>query len=338
MTPSAIAEELPHYFEDRMTVFLKGAPGIGKSDVIRQTGKALGLEVRDWLRASQMDPTDVKGFPCPDAKANVIRWLPPNFLPQDKKSKGILFLDELTSGPVMVQAALYQLMLDRRVGDYVLPDGWFLVGAGNREIDRSIVNKMPAALANRMAHIDVEPNLDDWVRWANKNGVDEMTTAFLRFRPNLLHSFNPDSKEAAFPSPRTWVMADKIQKRNRPLERTAEMLKGVVGEAAANEYAAFLKVRHELPEIEDIFLNPTDTKVPAKPDVLFALTSMLDAHITKTDQFRTASKYVERLPKEFQVVFVKDQLYKRNDNPKYDIRTTSEYTAWARANHNLILA
>jgi hypothetical protein len=300
--------------------------------MIRQLGKNLGVEVRDTIRASQMDPTDVKGFPAPDAKKGIMRWLPPGFLPTDPKSSGILFLDELTSGAIAVQASFYQLMLDRRVGDYVLPDGWAVVAAGNREIDRSIVNRMPAALANRMVHIDYEVDVPSFVEWAMKNNIGAETIAFIRFREALLHNFNPDSKEAAFATPRTWEMADGV--RQLPIDSSdkLELLKGTVGEGPAAEYTAFCSMINQLPAPEEIAMDPLRAPVPEAPGAQYAVTTMLSIGTKTVDEWRTNMLYMARMPTEFQVVYVRDLL--NNDN--VPIKGTREWSDWALANREVI--
>ena len=123
--------------------------------------------------------------------------------------RGILFLDEITSAPPTVTAAAYQLILDRRLGEYRIPDGWVIFAAGNRLGDRGVTYVMPAPLANRFTHYEIEPHLDDWVAWALASAVDERVIAFLRFRPDLLFHFDPAQHPIAFPSPRSWEYAHR---------------------------------------------------------------------------------------------------------------------------------
>lgn len=334
MTPTQIASVLPHLFEQQLSVFIKGPVGVGKSSVVHQVGEALDLEVRDTIRASQMDPTDIKGFPAPDMKKGLMHWLPPSFLPADKKSKGILFLDELTSGSPAVQAACYQLMLDRRVGEYELPDGWAIVAAGNREIDRSIVNKMPAALANRMVHIDYTVDLPSFVTWAMNAGISAETIAYLRFRENMLHNFVPDSKEAAFPTPRSWSFADKIRQMPLGQAESLELLRGTVGEGAAAEYIAFCKMAAELPSRDYIAMDPKAAPVPESPGAQYATTTMLSLGTKDSGDFRTFMTYMERMSIEFQVIYVRDLLSNPTVRPK--VESTKEYMKWAIANADVI--
>ena len=138
MTPSALIEALNCALTEHVPVHIWGAPGGGKSEIVRDLAAAQGCEFID-LRAVLLDPVDLRGLPCIDG--DTTRWLVPNFLPRE--GKGILFLDELTSAPQMVQAACYQLVLDRRLGDYVLPDGWDIMAAGNPPSERGVHFAMP---------------------------------------------------------------------------------------------------------------------------------------------------------------------------------------------------
>lgn len=336
MTPNNIAATLPHLFGAKLSVFIKGAVGVGKSSVVHQVGRELGIEVRDTIRASQMDPTDIKGFPAPNLADGTMHWLAPSFLPPTmvkgkggkmvpNDSKGILFLDELTSGPPAVQAACYQLMLDRKVGEYTLPDGWAIVAAGNREIDRSIVNKMPAALANRMVQINYDVDIESFVGWALNNEISAETIAFLRFRDVLLHNFQPDSKEAAFATPRSWAFADKIKGFPIDMGQKLELLKGTVGEGPASEYVAFCDMASQLPSRDHIALDPLKAPVPESPGAQYAVTTMLSVGTKDVGDFRTFMTYMERMSVEFQVVYVRDLLTAR----QVQIESCKEYTKWA---------
>ena len=182
-----------------------GPPGIGKSATVRAIAKSNDLKLID-LRLSQLAPTDLRGLPVADRDKLISNWYPPEFLPKD--GNGILFLDELNTAPPAMQGIAQQLILDRRVGDYCLPDGWFVWAAGNRQEDASAVFKMPSALQNRFIHFDVESDFDSFRTWALENNINEQILAFLAWRPNLLHKF--DRTEAAWPSPRSWAAANEL--------------------------------------------------------------------------------------------------------------------------------
>lgn len=321
MIERCIALQIPFY--------VAGPVGAGKSQVAKQAADKLGLAFTD-VRLSQMDPTDIKGFPSPDAKNNQMRWLPADFLP--KKGKGLLFFDELVSAPPAVQAACYQLFLDRRVGSYELPEGWSIGGAGNRAIDRSLVNRMPAALANRLVHIDYEVDVNDWVAHAMANNVSPDTIAFIRFRSKLLHDFNPDQNPMAFPTPRSWFTVDRILKDKMPSEDEHALIAGTIGQGAATELRAFLKVSRDLPTIDEISVAPDTTKVPAEPATLYALITTLSMATKTPAAFSKFMEYVQRMETEWQVVYVRDCL--RQDAK---VANVPAFTDWSIKNADVVL-
>src|SRR5258708_9558867 len=204
MKASAVANALRTLIAARQPVFIWGSPGIGKSAVIRQLASALKLPLQD-IRALLLDPVDLRGLPFlgPDGRS---KWATPDFLPAD--GSGILFLDELNAAPAMVQASCYQLVLDRKLGEYTLPEGWGIIAAGNRDSDRAVTTRMPAPLRNRFVHLEFEVDTQEWSEWAIKAGVRPEVIAFLRFRPDLLSAFDRDQN--AFPSPRPWESVPRI--------------------------------------------------------------------------------------------------------------------------------
>jgi len=329
--PSQIATAVRTLASLKIPFYIAGPVGAGKSQVARQSADALGYEFTD-VRLSQMDPTDIKGFPSPDAAKGVMRWLPADFLPKmGSKTKGLLFLDELVSAPTSVQAAAYQLILDRRVGSYKLPEGWAIGGAGNRTIDRSIVHRMPAALANRLTHLDFEVDLDDFVAYAMAKNVSASLIAFLRFRSNLLHSFDPNTNPVAFPSPRAWFTVDKIMGANLPLTEEYMLVIGTVGAPAAAEHAAFMRVVKTLPTVDEIKIAPDRTRVPTEPATLYALTTSL-AMATDKATFPRFMDYIKRMDKEWQVIYIRDALVKCNE-----LKLDKTFTKWGVENADVIV-
>jgi hypothetical protein len=326
---------------------LWGPPGIGKSDVVAQVALLRKEELRD-TRLNLLDPIDMKGFPVADMESRTMTWLPPDFLPPTfirkevrkgrstatnfelvpNDSKGILFLDEIVSAPQAVQAAAYQLTLNRKIGNYTLPQGWSIIAAGNREGDRSVVHRMPSALANRFVHIEFEVNLDDWCAWALEHDIEAELLAFLRFRPALLHSFDPAQNPKAFPSPRSWMFVNSFLQNPLPPADQFEVIKGTVGEAAAGEFTAFQRTIKNLPSIDKILLQPETTEVPSEP----ALGTR-----TAKDNFDRMMKYVNRLPTEFQVVFVRDCVRRTASDPKLDVTATKAFTSWSIDNSSVLV-
>src|SRR6266481_4177725 len=188
MKASSVANALAVLIKHKQAVFLWGSPGVGKSAVIRQLATSLNLTLQD-VRALLLDPVDLRGLPFLGSDGRS-KWATPEFLPQD--GEGILFLDELNAAPAMVQASCYQLVLDRKLGEYTLPDGWAIIAAGNRDSDRAVTTRMPTPLRNRFTHLNFEVDMQEWSEWAIRAGVRPEVIAFLRFRPELLSQFSRD--------------------------------------------------------------------------------------------------------------------------------------------------
>ncbi len=185
------------------SLMIWGAPGIGKSSVVQSIADKNNLELID-LRISQLAPTDLRGIPVPSEKS--ASWLPPDFLPTS--GKGILFLDEINMAPPAVQGIAQQLILDRKVGSYRVPDGWFIWSAGNRKEDFAAVFDMPAPLANRFIHLEVKTSLDEFKKYALHNNIDDRIISYLNFRPKHLHKI--DKNSTSWPSPRSWYIANNL--------------------------------------------------------------------------------------------------------------------------------
>ncbi|HEY1013270.1 MAG TPA: AAA family ATPase [Herpetosiphonaceae bacterium] len=243
----------------KLSTMIWGPPGIGKSSIVAQVAAAHKLEWID-LRLSQLAPTDLRGLPVPEG--GVSRWLPPEFLPQ--AGAGVLFLDELNMAPPTMQGMAQQLILDRRVGSYEVPDGWFIWAAGNRKEDRGSVFDMPAPLANRFVHLEVEPDFASFKDYALAAAIDEQLMAFLSFRTGLLHQI--DTRQPAWPSPRSWMMAD-------PLFKAGLDIAPVVGPVAAAEFQAFLAVYQHMPDLDAILRGEGSAiRFPEEPARRYAAT------------------------------------------------------------------
>lgn len=328
MKPSALRTAIPKLIAKQRPAFLWGAPGVGKSDLIAQVAEDNKLELRD-VRLSLLDPIDLKGFPTVDTVKKQMKWLPADFLP--KKGKGLLFLDEMNQAPQSVQGAAYQLVLNRKIGEYELPDGWSVMAAGNRAGDRSIVHTMPSALANRFVHLDYDVNVDDWNIWAMQNKLHDDLRAFIQFRPNLLHSFDPNTNPRAFPSPRSWAFVNDIYKDGYSEDDQLEMIKGTVGEGAAAEFSGFVRLIKDLPRVDQVLLDPDGTKMPESPAGMYAMVTALDSKAT-TNNLARIMTYTDRLPVEFQTVFVRSAI--RRDPA---LTGTKCYMDWGIRNQAVLL-
>jgi len=289
-------------------VFIHGSPGIGKSYIVNDIAKKHDLEIID-VRLSQLDAVDLRGIPT--ISNNQTIWMPPVFLPTEPNSKGILFLDELNSAPLSVQAAIYQLVLDRKIGEYTMPKDWAIVCAGNKIDDKGIVFKLPSPLINRMVHIVLEAKFDDFKIWAIKNDIHPFIVGFLGFRPDLLSSEVPGSSETnpAFCTPRAWAMLSQILKNNSDINKISPIIYGTVGYGAGIEFTSFVKVYKTLPDI-DAILDGKSEDVPTEPSSLYALTAALIEKYENINQAKNLFVYSKKLPVEFSVMLIKDLIVK----------------------------
>lgn len=339
MKSSQVKQAIKTCYAARRPFFLWGQPGVGKSDTLRQTceeigreTEAQGFELRD-VRATLLDPVDLRGLPAPDpGDPRFVRWLTPDFLPQT--GAGILFLDELNSAPPATQAACYQLILDRQLGDYVLPDGWLVCAAGNRETDRAVTHRMPSPLSNRLIHLEFDVDAADWQRWALDADVMTEVIAFLRFRPGLLHSFDPAKNEKAFPTPRSWEFASDLLKQRPPAAVEFEMLKGTVGEGAAAELTGFLRIFRGLPNPDSVLMSPATAPIPEGKDAPATMYALCGALARKASEQTMPNlvTYANRLPDEFSVLLIRDA-----EQLCPAIRNTRAYIDWASKHSDVLI-
>ncbi len=303
MTPSQIRKNLKALWNTRWPAFIWGPPGAGKSAIVAQLAAEQGLTLVD-IRAPLLDPTDLRGIPA--VVGDRAEWFAPSFLPREGAAPGVLFFDELNAAPPIVQASLYQLVLDRRIGEYQLPDGWRIVAAGNREQDRSVVYRMPDALANRFVHLDFTPSFDDWRVWAVGRRLNPTVVAFLSLRRELLHKAG--GTDRAFPTPRSWEIAADILDAFGGELSADEALAGAVGTGAAIELQKFRHSELSSAEIDAVLAEPENAPLPTKASSLYVLVSNI-AQRGREEAVRViAGKLLARLPLEFATVLAKDIL------------------------------
>jgi len=321
-------------------VMLWGPPGIGKSQIIAQVAVRHAAPMID-IRLSQMEPTDLRGIPF--RIENRVEWAVPSMLPDAERHgpNGILFLDEITSAPPSVSAAAYQLILDRRLGDYEVPPGWAIFAAGNRQGDRGVTYTMPAPLANRFSHFEVEANIDDWVSWAYANNIDEGLIGFLRFKPELLFDFNPAHNPVAFPSPRSWEFAHRtLQKFGDNPNLLLPTLQACVGPAAGLELHAFIENLDNMPDL-DAILRGEAVAVPREVDLQYAVASALVARAIRAKGTADAKvvhgyilDYASRFPlREMGIMLVSD-MHRAIGQSLFSV---PQFANWANAVADLML-
>jgi len=345
MRPSHILAILDREFASTLNrqhtpVMLWGPPGVGKSQIIAQIAQRHAVPLID-IRLSQMEPTDLRGIPF--RNGDLVEWSVPAMLPDAVRhgEHGILFLDEITSAPPTVSAAAYQLILDRRLGEYTIPAGWAIFAAGNRQGDRGVTYSMPAPLANRFTHYEVEANLDDWISWAHGNAIDERVLGFLRFRPDLLFDFDPAHNPVAFPSPRSWEYAHRaLQKFGDLPPLLPDALQACIGPTAGIELKAFIDHMSQLPDI-DAILAGAETEVPHSIDLQYGVAaSLVRRAVLARDTPQAATvfgnilRYAKRLPqREMGVMLVMD-MHRSIGKPLFAV---PEFADWANSIADLML-
>ncbi|MEJ2622779.1 MAG: MoxR family ATPase [Candidatus Thiodiazotropha sp.] len=321
-------------------VMLWGPPGVGKSDMVRQVADKHQAPVID-IRLSQMEPSDLRGIPFRNDGS--VEWAIPALLPDDKRhgSQGILFLDEITSAPPTVSAAAYQLILDRRLGEYQVPEGWAIFAAGNRQGDRGVTYSMPAPLANRFSHFEVETNLDDWVAWAYRNQIDERIIAFLRFRPELLFDFDPAHNPVAFPSPRSWEFAHRaLQKFIDHPQLLQGALQACIGPAAGVELHAFVSSLDKMPDL-DAILRGEEVSMPNEIDLQYAVASALVGRAIRANESEDGQlvhgrilEYAGRFPQREMGVMLVSDMHRAIGESLFSV---PQFNDWAQAVSDVML-
>jgi MoxR-like ATPase len=247
-----------------------GAPGLGKSTVIRELAKEYKVGFID-VRLAQREPVDIRGLPVPTDHG--VEWQVSAEWPRDPKSKGIILFDELTASDRSLQVAAYEFILDRRLGDlYKVPDGWYICAAGNRTEDRAVSTTMSSALANRFLHVELENNADNWLEWAVKNDIHPSVSGFIRFRPGMLFNQENENLERGWPTPRSW---ERVSTMMKVLPDDESLIRhtvyGLVGNRAGVEFIAFHKTAQNL-DIKEMMLDTTKKVViPQQADLRYAL-------------------------------------------------------------------
>ena len=262
-------------FSKKRPVFLWGPPGIGKSDVVAEIAEELGGAIID-LRMAQMEPTDIRGIPYFNKDNGKMDWAPPVDLPDEEFASKypivVLFLDEMNSAPPSVQAAGYQLILNRRVGKYKLPDNVVIVAAGNRDSDKGVTYRMPMPLANRFIHLEMRPDFTSWQTWAVNKGIHKDVVGYLSFAKQDMYDFDAKSSSRAFATPRSWCFVSDLLDDDMDVDTQFNLIAGSVGEGLAVKFSAHRKISGKLPEPADILSGKVKDLAVKEISAMYALT------------------------------------------------------------------
>lgn len=314
---------------------LWSAPGVGKSDAVKAVAAARGADLCD-IRLNLFDPVDLRGLPAIVDGLTV--WLKPQIWAALETGRdAVLFFDEMDRATPAVMSAAMQIVLDRRIGEHVLPERVRILAAGNGKTDRSGTNRMPEALANRFCHLDIEPDVDAWAAWAAGADIAPELIGFMRFRPALLHKCTMTENDArglgdrAFPSPRAWARIDKVM--GRPDAVRHAIAAGLVGTGPAAEFEGFVRTVRDLPSLAAVLADPHGAPVPGvgNPAALYAMASAL-ARKADPSNFGNVLAYVRRMPKEFEILTMVDAVRRAPE-----LASTFTYASdWAPANSKVL--
>jgi hypothetical protein len=264
-------------FKVKRPVFLWGPPGIGKSEVVQEIADELGGYMID-LRMAQMEPTDIRGIPYFNKENNKMDWAEPVDLPSEELASQypivILFLDEMNSAPPAVQAAGYQLILNRRVGKYKLPDNVVIVAAGNRDSDKGVTYRMPMPLANRFVHVEMRYDFAAWQQWAINKGIHKDVVGYLTFAKQDGYDFDAKASSRAFATPRSWVFVSDMLADENSIDNDTlyTLVAGAIGDGLAAKFMAHRKVAGKMPNPNDILEGKVKDLNVKEISAMYALT------------------------------------------------------------------
>ena len=321
-----------------------GAPGLGKSSILKDVAREAGIGFID-VRLAQREPVDIRGLPVPGEDG--VKWLVASEWPRDPSSRGIILFDEITAADRSLQVAAYEFILDRRLGElYTVPDGWYICAAGNRTEDRAVATTMSSALANRFLHVEMRDDAESWVRWALGHDIAPAVVGFIRFRPALLFSQKDENLERGWPSPRSWErvshMLGALGTGDRAL--LPKVVDGLVGRRAGLEFMAFLEVEEDMADVLELMLDasrPVDP--PEKTDRLYAFCSALVYNLwrgrTDEDEARRMDGFYRisaALPRDFAAMSMLDAMSGNAGHPMAEcarkLYRHPRYAEWAARN------
>ncbi len=328
------------------SVMLWGPPGVGKSQAVRQISKNIETKtgkkcfVTD-VRLLLFNPIDLRGIPTANADKTLAIWLKPQIfqMDDDESVVNILFLDEISAAPQSVQAAAYQITLDRVIGEHKLPENCIVIAAGNRVSDRSVANKMPKALANRLMHIEVETSVKNWIKWAQSSDIHPDIIGFLKQKRNALLVADVPSENLAYATPRTWEMVSNVLNYVEPdIDKAFNLISALVGVTMAVELRNWLNLNCQMPDIEDIF-NGNCNMIPATTDALYAtvseMTAYAEEHKDDMDLIRNSIVYGCKLPPDFAVSLMKGYMNIEKDF-KTKLLKIPEFSRWMEKKGKLL--
>jgi hypothetical protein len=300
MRATLLKDTIKSLFPIQRTICIEGSPGGGKTTIVQQVAEELGVPCIERHMPTML--VEDFGILFPEAENNTLHYKLPDW-----------FAD--------LQKVLANICQARTLHGVPMPDGWQVISTGNRQADRAGANRVLGHLRNRETVFDLDTHLDDWTAWALQNNVKPELISFIRFRPNLLHDYDPQRDQNA--TPRSWVEGVSDVLGTVPAEAEYESFKGAVGEGCAAEFVGFVKIFRKLPNPDNILLNPTTSAVPTDPATLYALSGAIAERATENN-FERVCTYAERMPPEFSVLTIS---YAARKKP--ELANTQAFTKWS---------
>lgn len=323
MRATLLKETIKSLFPITRTLCIEGAPGGGKTTIVHEVAQELDVPCIERHMPTMLIEDFGILFPDGSSDSQRLSYRLPDWFPVKGKApeRGILLFDDRNQAGPDLQKVLANICQARTLHGVPMPDGWMVVSTGNRQSDRAGANRVLSHLRNRETVLELETHLDDWTAWAINHDVKPEVISFIRFRPGLLHDFDPQCDQNA--TPRAWVDGVSDVLGTVPAEAEFECFKGAVGEGAAAEFVGFLRIFRKLPNPDAILLNPTTADVPTDPATLYALSGALAQRATESN-FERVCQYSERMPPEFSVLTIS---YAARRNP--DLANTQAFVRWS---------
>lgn len=327
---------------DFPSVMLWGPPGVGKSQGIRQISEKIREETGKTVNVTDVrlllfNPVDLRGIPTANNEKTLAVWLRPQIFQMDDSPEviNILFLDEITAAPQSVQAAAYQITLDRTVGEHRLPENCIVIAAGNRVTDRSVAFNMPKALANRLCHIEIKGDSDSWHKWAIQANIHPVVMGYLAYNSPILNGFESSGDNVAFPTPRTWEMVSNILRDvSCDISAVYPLIAGCIGAKAAASLQTWYEVYRLIPDMNEVFSKGgRATQPPGRPEILYATVAAMVDHVRRRRPLAELEKSLEyacKMPIEFRFRLFND--YYSIFHVRQDLQNSRIFSEWVACN------
>lgn len=327
ITPKQIPSVCKDCHESNVYPFFQGQPGVGKSEGIMAYAKTLSAEYID-VRLAYFAPQDVQGYPylADEGDSKTMRFSKPAFWP--KTETPVISLEEFNCANRSVQNTALQLLNERRIGENILPDKAFVALCGNRHEDKVNIEKLSSAVVDRIVNIRVRLDLESWIEWAQKNAIDPLIIAFMRFSPHLLSNFDGAKWDgvSSFATPRGWAKVSRVINNSSSRHIRHAIVNGIVGEAAGATALGFIDLHDQLPDLNKVLAEPDKADVPSKPDVLWATLAGL-SRLVKPKTFENLVKYAERMSKDFEAFAIKTAVFHNKA-----LMNTTAFSSWVTRN------